>query len=387
MGKYILMHKNIPCGEAELDPLSGNVEGYKDYQTGWSPFLGNFDIQKFKLWWKTRTIPASRSRMMRLAQGAGDLTAEGYLIRNLALSMTDSYWICPEGMSLKYDDISFHQRKHDTKIPVHQVSTYDPNASLGGQMSKYWDLTNGAQLVKESFADYGLQAINEVFATTLHQMQKTDVPFVEYSLEKYKNGFLCRCPAFTDEKREFITAYEVLDSRKKSNQQNNYAAYIENVTENGISEDVIHQFMDYQTMTDFIISNVDEHLFNFGVLRDSDSGELIAPAPIFDSGNSMFFNEDRMAPYSRVALLEQPIASFYTNYDKMLQNIKNTNVVRLDLLPEPGFVKDFYADKGLPEKEATVISTNYATKLHMVDELQHGIKISLYHEKQKNRSL
>lgn len=35
-------------------------------------------------------------------------------------------------------------------------------------------------------------------------------------------------------------------------------------------------------LTDFVISNTDEHLLNFGVLRDADTMKLIGPAPIFD---------------------------------------------------------------------------------------------------------
>ena len=67
--------------------------------------------------------------------------------------------------------------------------------------------------------------------------------------------------------------------------------------------------MDYQTLTDFVISNTDEHLVNFGVLRNADTMKLIGPAPIYDSGNSMFYNEDRLIPYSRV----EPVS--YTHLD------------------------------------------------------------------------
>ena len=47
--------------------------------------------------------------------------------------------------------------------------------------------------------------------------------------------------------------------------------------------------MDYQIMTDFIITNVDRHRGNFGILRDANNLRFISPVPIFDSGNSMFF--------------------------------------------------------------------------------------------------
>ena len=37
-------------------------------------------------------------------------------------------------------------------------------------------------------------------------------------------------------------------------------------------------------MTDFVLTNTDWHLNNFGVLRDSKTLKFIGIAPIFDSG-------------------------------------------------------------------------------------------------------
>ena len=143
--------------------------------------------------------------------------------------------------------------------------------------------------------------------------------------------------------------------------------------------------MDYQTMTDFIISNTDEHLLNFGVLRDSNTMKLIGPAPIFDSGNSMFYKEERILPYSKVELLSYPINSFYKTEEKMLANVRNRNIVKFDLLPDPAEIKSLYEQFGLPEKKADFISKNYEKKLELVHEFQLGKTISLYHEKIKER--
>lgn len=44
-------------------------------------------------------------------------------------------------------------------------------------------------------------------------------------------------------------------------------------------------------MTDFILSGRDRHLSNISVLRNADTSKLIQPAPIYDSGKSMFVND------------------------------------------------------------------------------------------------
>ena len=39
---------------------------------------------------------------------------------------------------------------------------------------------------------------------------------------------------------------------------------------------------------DALIYNEDRHFGNFGLLRNSHTGEVIAPAPLFDNGLSLF---------------------------------------------------------------------------------------------------
>jgi hypothetical protein len=139
--------------------------------------------------------------------------------------------------------------------------------------------------------------------------------------------------------------------------------------------------MDYQTMISFIISDTDKHLLNQGILRDADTMKFIAPAPIFDTGNSMFYNDERTKPYSRVEILERKITSFYDRDEKMLAKVKNRSLVDMDKLPSPGAVKDFYVNAGIPEEKAEFISRNYDTKLCLFGEFQKGKTISLYNEK------
>lgn len=379
MVKYFLMHKDDVCGTIIFDEESGRVIKYTDNRTGLSPYMGHADLPKIKRWWEMRAIPASRSVVQNIVKSTGCINSETYLAKNLALSMTDAYWVCPEDSSLKYDQVKFRKQR------VHSNATsYDYNASLGGQMEKYWDLEQQVpDLVKESSKYYGQQSVNEVVATKIHIMQETDVPFVKYTAETIPgHGIISCCQAFTSEHVELISAYEILESQKPENSRSNYDQYIHLCREYGIDEEQIQKFMDYQTLTDFIISNTDEHLVNFGVLRNADTMDLIGPAPIYDSGNSMFYNEDRLIPYTRVELLARPITSFYKTEDKMLGKIHDRSIVKEELLPSPEEIKILYTKAGIPEPKAEFISENYKLKLDMMHEFQHGKNISLYHEKE-----
>lgn len=390
MIKYILMHKNDKCGTILFDENIGRIAEYHDDRTGLSPYLGNCDIKKIQKWWEMRAVPASRATMQQVINNANCLNTEVYLAKNLGLSMTDTYWIKPSGIDLSFDNVKFANLAAYShgKIPYHNATSYDPNASLGGQMEKYWDLMHKTPiLVKESYKYYGQQSINEVFASIVHSRQPSNVEFVRYTAEMTEDrGVQCKCPAFTSENIELLSAYEMVESRKIQNSQALYDEYINICVENGIDYNQIQEFMDYQTMTDFLITNTDEHLLNFGVLRDPNTMKLIGPAPIFDSGNSMFYSDGRKTPYTRAGILDIPITSFYKREEKLLGKVKNKTAVDLNSIPSAGEVKELYANAGIPEEKANVISKNYDTKAKMLSEFQRGKTISLYKEKQAEKN-
>ena len=390
MIKYTLMHKNDKCGTILFDENIGRITEYHDDKNGLSPYLGNCDIKKIQKWWEMRAVPASRATMQQVINNANCLNTEVYLAKNLGLSMTDTYWIKPSGIDLSFDNVKFANLAAYShgKIPYHNATSYDPNASLGGQMEKYWDLMHKTPiLVKESYKYYGQQSINEVFASIVHSRQPSNVEFVRYTAEMTEDrGVQCKCPAFTSENIELLSAYEMVESRKIQNSQALYDEYINICVENGIDYEQMQEFMDYQTMTDFLITNTDEHLLNFGVLRDPNTMKLIGPAPIFDSGNSMFYSDGRKTPYTRAGILDIPITSFYKREEKLLGKVKNKNAVDLNSIPSASEVKELYANAGIPEEKANVISKNYDTKAKMLSEFQRGKTISLYKEKQAEKN-
>lgn len=390
MIKYSLMHKNDKCGTILFDENIGRITEYHDDRNGLSPYLGNCDIKKIQKWWEMRAVPASRATMQQVINNANCLNTEVYLAKNLGLSMTDTYWIKPSGIDLSFDNVKFANLAAYShgKIPYHNATSYDPNASLGGQMEKYWDLMHKTPiLVKESYKYYGQQSINEVVASIVHSRQPSNVEFVRYTAEMTEDrGVQCKCPAFTSENIELLSAYEMVESRKIQNSQALYDEYINICVENGIDYNQIQEFMDYQTMTDFLITNTDEHLLNFGVLRDPNTMKLIGPAPIFDSGNSMFYSDGRKTPYTRAGILDIPITSFYKREEKLLGKVKNKTAVDLNSIPSAGEVKELYANAGIPEEKADVISKNYDTKAKMLSEFQRGKTISLYKEKQAEKN-
>lgn len=387
MDYYLLKHKDVTYGLIAIDPDDGSLAEVKIYDQKYAPYLGKADLRKTKRWWDMRAVPGGRKDMDRMIREAGCQNSRAYLAKNLALSISDTYWICPIEMDLSWSDVNLYRLAgmHGGLVPFHRMSSYDPNASLGGQMSKVWDVREIPPVLKKTAWQYfGQQGINEVFATEIHTRQNTKYPFVRYEISKTKDhGMTASCPAFTSPEIEFISAYEVLESDKIRNDESLYDAYIRICGQHGIDTEYMRGFMDYQTATDFIISNTDEHLMNFGVIRNTDTMQLIGPAPVFDSGNSMFYADERKAPYDRIGLLERRITAFHDSEEKMISHIQNKKLVDITLLPSKEEVREFYRIHGLPEERAAFIAESYAVKCELFADFQSGKTISLYHERHR----
>ena len=389
MQKYFLKHRNDICAVLDIDQNTWKIDNAKIVNRELAPFVGKATDSMLGQWWEMRAVPSTRKTMEEVVRKAGCANNTEYLAKNLALSVTDTYWICPIQSGLSWEDVNVPTLSmyNDGRMPYHNATSYDKNAALSGQMDKYWDLNEEPPvLVKNAYAYYGQQAINELFATILHQRQEVDIPFVKYSIQKNidKGCLETSCPSFVSDGTEFVSAYEVMLGYPKNNSLSKYNTYIEICKKMGIPENDIRRFMDYQTLTDFVISNTDEHLNNFGILRNVDTLEFLKPAPIYDSGNSMYYKDvETSKPLTRVQLLNKEISGMYKTEEQMLSQVKYKNIVNADRLPTPKEVIDIYTSNGISEQKAEYISKNYKTKVQMLKDFQKDIKISLYHEKKR----
>ena len=76
------------------------------------------------------------------------------------------------------------------------------------------------------------------------------------------------------------------------------------------------------------LSNVDRHFYNFGILRDTRSLSYIGMAPIFDTGNSLFWNRSHVPEGD--GLLNISVNGFKGKETDLLKYVKNASVLDLD---------------------------------------------------------
>ena len=109
----------------------------------------------------------------------------------------------------------------------------------------------------------------------------------------------------------------------------------------GLSEQEVRSFLEYQILTDFVLTNTDRHLNNFGVLRDSRTLQFVRMAPIFDSGNAMFWDAPRLP--ERNDCTEISVNSFRKTEMELLKLVTDRSRVHMERLPSREEIAELYA--------------------------------------------
>ena len=296
---YELMHKDDVVASLQLDDLSGAI---LKVTPGTNPELlplgGSQGADSLRKWWLRRAVPISQGNIAALLQQEGIPSTQSLLVRNLGLSLSDHYWIRPQKSDLTWKDVSPFSNAFGDLSETASAQFYSPEAALQGDLIKKWVIVDDTRcLLKGNRGANSQQSLNEVLASMLHKKQGFS-NHVRYRPVKFTGSageqYDCICEDFASEALEFIPAIDVVDSEKKDNAVSTYEHFIHVCTAHGLSEQEVRGFLEYQVLTDFVLTNTDRHLNNFGILRDSQTLKFVRMAPIFDSGNSMFWDAPRL---------------------------------------------------------------------------------------------
>lgn len=372
-----LKHNDITIANMELSDANGTILRYRCIEPNLMPYLREMSLKEINQWWNYRAIPDNRDNLREILSDSECETAILYLVKNLALSLSDCYWVCPYNLDLKWDQVNIFENRKKTTFADDEghIFTNNPNGSLNGALKKDAVFKDGKwKLVKYSNSSDGEQVVNEAFASFVHEKQQFD-NYVKYEVITKKNRpTACKCDFFTSKNTEFIPAYNISEYYKKPNDISGFEHYILLCKEFGLKENEVREFLDYQTLTDFVITNTDRHYSNFGILRNSESLNFLGPAPIFDSGNSMFYKDCyKMNSYD---ILNIPISAMAKYEEHMLEYVKSKKIVSINKLPVFDEVVQFYMSYNIDKKKANIIAENYQKKIEMIKQFQNGVKIS-----------
>lgn len=393
---YFLMHENIQLAIVEINDY-GNISKLKLSTSDIAqshlpilPFSPSVSVEsKLVKWIQHRGIPATRQGIKRDLDKLNE-SPFSYMVENLGLSLTDHYWLKPYESSYTWETINLYTNDFravcslnldDDIKSIAGKTNFVPSASLKGDLRKKWIIGPGGTrfLVKGNSGNTIRQSLNEVLATEIHRRQGR-FEYTPYSLIRISSNGIettgCICQNFTSIETEFIPAIDIVNSVKKRNDENYYDAYLRVCGEYGIDIDYLRAFMEYQILTDFVISNTDRHLNNFGVIRDSKTLKFIKPAPIFDSGNSMFY-KGRI--YTDYGLLNLEVSSFANREVQLLKYVMNPMLINLSALPSEKEVLHLFMLDEFERKENTLkLAKAYSKKIQYLHEFQSGVKIYSY---------
>jgi len=243
-------------------------------------------------WLERRVIPKNRTFVEEILRSFGLSigNTKGIIDVCKGLSLNDSYWIVPKGFDGRFSDFNLYENRFSeilSLVAYTGVTQSDaafstsPELTTNGMLPKAWRFIDkeGIFLYKggtSGFANTGKEPFCEFYASQI--AAATGLDAVHYDLENWKGILASKCKLFTDIDTSFIPIGRLVKSGGISAVVNYYDSLGDNFA--AAVRDML--------VFDALIYNEDRHFGNFGLLRNNHTGEIIAPAPIFDNGVSLF---------------------------------------------------------------------------------------------------
>lgn len=341
MNKYILMHKNIPVADMELDDATcaisavGHVYSENHVPVGIPVKKSVINRAALNEWWTGRAIPASRAGIRNALEELNLSTTQKLLEKCLGLSLSDQYWICPVGSGIEWPQVNFFEHSFSDDVGNilfgqgalnDHMNLMSPDNTSDGWLKKKWKIIDGKRcLIKGGSGATQQEPYNEVLASSI--MKRLDIPHVEYSLLIEEDYPYSVCEDFITPDTDLISAWHLMQTVKKPNHVSVYQHYLDCCKTFGIPG--IKESLDWMMVLDYLIVNEDRHQNNFGVVRNAETLEYIGAAPIFDSGTSLWFDKPTMMIGARAKVCCKP---FKTDHEEQIKLVSSFDWLDLNAL-------------------------------------------------------
>ena len=340
--KFALMHKRIQVASIELDDKTGFIQKIGEvYAPEHLPIgvpfrKGVADRASLNEWWMDRSIPESRSGIREALETLEITNTKILLIRCYGLSLSDQYWIRPEGSDLSWDDVNFFTHPFSDDIgdilfgaarKADELNFSSPDNTTDGFLKKRWKIIDGKRyLIKGGSNPFRQQPFNEVIATKI--MERLGIPHVPYTLIWNKEAPYSVCEDFVDENTELIPAWRIMMTQKKDNSTSVYGHFVNCCEALGIKE--VISFLDRMITLDYIIANEDRHFNNFGALRNAETLEWLGMAPIYDSGSSLGYDKLPGQMRSEKDVICKPFKNHHTEQLRLVRSFDWLDLSKLN---------------------------------------------------------
>lgn len=212
------------------------------------------------------------------------------------MSLSDQYWVRPKDSKITWEDINFFN--NEFQLVDKTTSTFfstgtkahaHPNNTSDGNLTKEWFVRDGVRMLRKGGYWNNQEPYNEVLATELHKRLLSEHDYVRYHLEVDTSGPVSVCANFLTDVEEYVPAMYVMQAFEQDASTNDFNHYIRCCAQLGVKD--ARSALERLIVCDDILANSDRHFRNFGIVRNVETLEC-RPAPIFDSGTSLWCDVD-----------------------------------------------------------------------------------------------
>ena len=265
-------------------------------------------------WIRQRVIPKNRAYVSSLlsAMGLSPNRPMDIIRVSKGLSLNDCYWVTEENFEGLFENYNLYENRFNRVLGLIAFTGYgssnapglssSPEFTTNGMLPKCWRREGGIiKLYKggtEGAANTGNEPYSEFYASKIAEI--LGVNAIPYTLSKWKGRLCSVCDLFTSKEVSYVPAGRLVTHGGLTAVKAFYDSLGKTFT------DALNEMI----LFDAVIFNTDRHFGNFGVLIDSRTNEIIAPAPLFDHGNALLNfawgddlqNEENMWRYANTLL-------------------------------------------------------------------------------------
>lgn len=236
----------------------------------------------------------TRASVRQILDDAEIDVPEELAMRNLGLSLSDQYWIRPDGTQLCWKDINFFNNGFTTvseltasHSPIRTPAGAHPDNTSDGNLVKRWIVRRDRRILLKEGGSNNQEPFNEAVATALYRRILCDGDYVPYSLEGSAPFAVSACENFLTDEEEYVSAIYVDRIMPERDDWSRYQHYVRSCERIGVVG--VELALWKAIVCDDIIANEDRNYRNFGVVRNVET-LACKPALLLDSGSCLWLN-------------------------------------------------------------------------------------------------
>ena len=278
-------------------------------------------------WIRHRSIPKNRAYVDTILSSMGLSINRPFDIMRVSkgLSLNDCYWITEEGFAGTFEQNNLYDNRFSRVLGQIAFTGYgssnisavssSPELTTDGMLPKCWRRESGViRLYKggtEGASNTGNEPYSEFYAAQIGKQLGYNV--VSYGLTRWKGQLCSTCELFTSKTLSFVPVGKIVRTGGMKAVREYYSSL----------GDEFVQALNGMFVLDAVILNTDRHYGNFGFLVDSVTNQIVAPAPLFDHGNSLLNFAAKDVLSNEKALRKYADTLLPCVYDGFIEQAKN----------------------------------------------------------------